>query len=156
MEVSGSKTLKVDAKGRVFLPRPYLETEEDADGYKKAIASFWLTPGLDGCLWLLDQPEWRRMQRRVRASDIGDKKTRAVHRFLFEHAEKVKPDAQGRVLLPETHRKLAKISGQATVVGVGRRIEIWAPEVYDAYKAEIGPDWIKDLEAILSGEGEPT
>ncbi len=155
MEVSGSKALKVDAKGRLFLPKNVLEPEPEQDGYKKVATQFWLTPGLDGCLWLLDQAEWRRLQRRLRASDIGDAKLRAVQRLFFELADRVRVDAQGRILLSEAHRKLAKITDRATLLGVARRIEIWDPATYDAYKGAVGPNWFKDLEAILSGEEGP-
>lgn len=155
MEVCGSKLLKVDPKGRIFLPKHVLESEGEADGYKKVATHFWLTPGLDGCLWLLDHPEWRRTQRRLRFMDIGDKKLRAVQRFFYERAERVKPDAQGRVLIPRSLLELSQVRDQAVLNGVGRRIEIWAPAVWDSYKAGVESDVIKDLEAILSGEEGP-
>lgn len=152
MEVNGSKLLKVDPKGRIFLPKSVLEPEEQTEeGYKKVVTQFWLTPGLDGCLWLLDQAEWRRTQRRLRSMDVGDERLRAVHRYFFERSDRVKPDSQGRILLSKSHLELAGITNQAVLLGVAKRIEIWDPATYEAFSSKAEPNVLKDLEAILSG-----
>ncbi|MFQ5505183.1 MAG: division/cell wall cluster transcriptional repressor MraZ [Planctomycetota bacterium] len=154
MEVAGSSVIKVDAKGRVFLPRRYLETVDEEEGTRLVVTSYWLTPGLDGCLWLLDKNEWRRMQRRLRIMDIGSAELRRVQRFFFQHTERTKLDAQGRILLPESHRRLAEITDQVQVLGMVRRIEIWSPTVYGSYGAGAETNWTQLLEAVLSGEDE--
>jgi len=153
VEVSGSATLKVDAKGRIFLPKRYLESDED-DGTRRVLTSLWLTPGLEGCLWLLDQPEWRRVPRRLKLMDVGSQQLRAVQRFFLENTERVKPDSQGRILIPESHRGLASIKSSVQVIGMGRRIEIWAPQEYEQIRATVASQWPKLLEAVLSGEDE--
>ena len=157
MEVSGSKKLKVDAKGRVFIPKAMLEFEVAGSGQRALLTQLWLLPGLDGALWVLDRDEWRRMQKRIRVHEVGDARLRAVQRLLFASVVQAEPDAQGRILLPDQHRKHAKIAapGEAWIVGVGRRIEVWAPQVFGQYKAEAERDWNKDLEAILSGGEGP-
>lgn len=154
MEAFGTKTVKVDPKGRAFFPKQFLEVKEDSDGYTKTLTSFWLTPGLDGCLWLLDDAEWRRQQRLLKASEKVDAKTRAVQRWFFGLAERVKLDAQGRLSLPDRLRELAKIGDSLTCVGVLRRIELWATEVHTTWESDHA-NWQEDLEAILSGEGGP-
>ncbi|MEZ5988088.1 MAG: division/cell wall cluster transcriptional repressor MraZ [Planctomycetota bacterium] len=154
MDFSGNATLKLDPKGRIFLPKRFVEYEDDADpGTRRVIQHFWLVPGLDGCLWLLDHNEWRRMQRRLKAMEIGDRRLRAMQRFVFSNAEKLKPDSQGRVTLPEKLRQKVGIGTEACVIGVGRRIEIWAPDVYAKATSEAEANWMDDLEAVLGGEG---
>lgn len=154
MEAFGTKTVKVDPKGRAFFPKQFLEEKEDADGYKRTLSSFWLTPGLDGCLWLLDDAEWRRHQRLLKTSEKVDRKTRAVQRWFFGMAERIKLDAQGRIAIPERLRELAKITDSLTCVGVTRRVELWATQEHEAWEAQTG-NWQEDLEAILSGEEGP-
>ncbi len=154
MEVCGSSTLKVDVKGRIFLPKRYLESDEAPDGTRRVLTSLWLTPGLEGCLWLLDQPEWRRLQRRLKLMDVGTPQLRAVQRFFLEHTERLKPDSQGRILVPESHRELSGITSSVQVIGMGRRIEIWSPQAYGQIRGTVVSQWPKLLEAVLSGEDE--
>ena len=151
MEAFGSKTVKVDAKGRAFFPKQFLEEKEDREGYTRTLSSFYLTPGVDGCLWLLDDAEWKRQQRRLKTSEKVDAKTRAVQRWFFGLSEKVKLDAQGRLAIPEKLRELAKIQDSLTCVGVLKRIELWSTKVHEAWEAKT-ENWQEDLEAILSGE----
>lgn len=154
VEFSGSSTLKLDAKGRVFLPKRFTEFEDEKEpGQKRVMTHFWLTLGLDGCLWLLDQNEWKRMQRRLKAMEIGDKKQRVVHRLFFGNAERLKPDSQGRITLPEKLRQKVGIEKEIELVGAGRRIEIWSSSIYQAQMAEAEVNWMDDLEAVLGGGG---
>lgn len=154
VEFSGSSTLKLDAKGRVFLPKRFTEFEDEKNpGMRQTVTHFWLTLGLDGCLWLLDQNEWKRMQRRLKAMEIGDKKQRAVHRLFFGNAERLKPDSQGRITLPEKLRQKVGIEKEIELVGAGRRIEIWSSTIYQAQMAEAETNWMDDLEAVLGGGG---
>jgi transcriptional regulator MraZ len=154
VEFSGSSPLKLDAKGRIFLPKRYTEFEDEKEpGLKRVITHFWLTLGLDGCLWLLDQNEWKRMQRRLKAMEVGDKKQRAVHRLFFGNAERLKPDSQGRITLPEKLRQRVGIEKAIELVGAGRRIEIWSSADYKVQVAEAEANWMDDLEAVLGGGG---
>lgn len=154
MEAFGTKEVKVDPKGRAFFPKQFLEEREDGDGYTRTLSSFWITPGADGCLWLLDEAEWRRQQRILKVSEKVDAKTRAVQRWFFGLSERIKLDAQGRITIPDRLREFAKIGDSLTCVGVLRRIELWASEEHKAYEAKTA-NWQEDLEAILSGEEGP-
>ena len=151
MDVFGSSNLKVDGKGRVFLIKRFLQYEDDEDpSILRVITQFWLTPGLEGCLWLLDKLEYKRIQRRLRTADIGDETLRRVQRAFFALTERAKPDAQGRVLMSEAQRQLAQIEDRVFVIGVGRRIELWSPARYAAKRGD-PENFLADLEAVLSG-----
>ena len=60
------------------------------------------------------------------------KADRAMHAFVGSAAE-TEIDKQGRVLLPQMLRKLARIETNACVVGQVKRLEIWSEEVWTAH-----------------------
>jgi MraZ protein len=152
VDAAGLKDVKVDLKGRLFVPKAFIESDEDSSGARTSISSLWLTPGLEGCLWLIDVAEWKRMQRRLRSADIGNAGVRATQRMFFSRSEKLKVDTQGRVLLPEAHRQRAGITDRAVLLALVRRIEIWSPDRWQAYRATEEADYETNLDAILSGE----
>lgn len=45
-------------------------------------------------------------------------------------------DGEGRVSLPPHLMEAAQIDGQATFVGLGRKFQIWNPELFDRRKAQ--------------------
>ena len=44
-------------------------------------------------------------------------------------------DKQGRILIPAQLRELTGLNKDATLIGVGERVEIWNPETLAAYNA---------------------
>ena len=46
------------------------------------------------------------------------------------------PDKQGRITLSADHCAKAHLEKEALIVGVGNRIEIWNPEIWDQKCAE--------------------
>lgn len=79
----------IDAKGRVIVPAKF---REDLGEH------FYVTKGLDGCLFVLSAAEWKRLQDKISAMPIS--KSRGLQRFFFSGAAEVEPDKQGRILLP--------------------------------------------------------
>ena len=61
---------------------------------------------------------------------------RTLTRFFFSQASDNSLDRQGRVLIPENLREHAALDGEAVVVGVGDRIEMWSPARWQEFKAE--------------------
>ncbi len=59
-----------------------------------------------------------------------------LERLFLGSAVQAAVDRQGRVELPEALRKLAGINGQVLIVGVGARIELWAPARWQGIEAE--------------------
>jgi MraZ protein len=66
---------------------------------------------------------------------------KALSRLLASRAADCALDGQGRILLPPALRAAAGLGREAVVVGVLNRIEVWAPEAWDAF--------LRDSERIL-------
>ncbi len=171
MDVSGVKELKVDRGGRIFLPKGLFSGEgaptssrtrqEDPaqDEEPRAFPELYVTLSPDLCLLLVDQPEYRRLQKRMRVMDFGSRRVRRQQRLFFGLTSHVKPDKPGRIALTEKQRLFAGITNAVTMLCVGRRIELWSPERYaeqgldDLSKLTEDSELIQDLDSLLSGEG---
>jgi MraZ protein len=127
----GEFTHTVDEKGRVTIPARYREELEDGA---------YVTRGLDGCLVLYPDAEWKLLTEKVKTLPMTDRRARDLRRFFYGSATESMPDRQGRILIPSYLREYASIGSDATVVGMDTYIEIWHPEAWQAMRqgVEIG------------------
>ena len=86
----------IDPKGRVIVPSKFREDLGER---------FYVTKGLDGCLFVLSPTEWDKLQEKIMAMPIS--KARSLQRFFFSGAAEMEPDKQGRILLPQHHHEHA-------------------------------------------------
>ncbi len=117
----GEFTHTVDDKGRVTIPARYRQDLEDGA---------YVTRGLDGCLVLYPDTEWRVLTEKVKALAMTDRRARDFRRFFFGSAAEAAPDRQGRILIPAYLREYASIGNEVTVVGMDTYVEIWNPETW--------------------------
>ena len=113
----------IDPKGRVIIPAKFREDLGEC---------FYVTKGLDGCLFVLSPLEWRRLQEKVMEMPIS--KARGLQRFFFSGATEVEPDKQGRILLPASLRNHAGLTRDVTVIGAANRAEIWDTQRWNHYE----------------------
>ena len=116
----------IDPKGRVFVPAKFREDLGER---------FYVTKGLDGCLFVLSPQEWNRLQEKIMALPIS--KARGLQRFFFSGAAEVEPDKQGRILIPQQLRDHAHITKDVTVIGAYSRAEIWDTESWKAFNSDL-------------------
>lgn len=128
----------IDPKGRVIVPSRFREDLGE---------SFYVTKGLDGCLFVLSPAEWTRLQERVSAMPIS--KARGLQRFFFSGAVEVQPDRQGRVLLPQTLREYAKLEKDITFIGASSRAEIWDTDRWTAFNSTLTEENIAEAMDLL-------
>lgn len=112
----------IDAKGRLIIPSKFRETLGD---------EFVVTKGMDGCLFVFDNPEWESFEEKLHALPMIDKEARQFTRFFLAGAANVEVDKQGRILLPAVLREFAGITKDAVLVGVGSRVEIWSKDRWE-------------------------
>ena len=120
----GSFTHTLDAKGRVFVPAKWRDDVGDV---------LIVTLGLLGdenasCLFGMSVSEWELFSERLSALPMTDVAGQAVRRRLYTMAAACETDKQGRILIPAQLRETAGLTREATLIGVGNRIEFWDPE----------------------------
>ena len=112
----------IDAKGRLIIPSRFREVLGD---------EFVVTKGMDGCLFVFDNPEWQAFEEKLHKLPMIDKGARQFTRFFLAGAASVEVDKQGRILLPAVLREFAGITKDAVLVGVGSRVEIWSKDRWE-------------------------
>lgn len=128
----------IDQKGRVIIPAKF---REDLG------ALFYVTKGLDGCLFVLSPAEWERLQNKITAMPIS--KSRSLQRFFFSGAAEVEPDKQGRILIPQPLREYAHLSRGVSVIGASSRAEIWDTESWNQFNSTLTEDSIAEAMDLL-------
>jgi MraZ protein len=117
----------LDEKGRLTMPAKF----RDELGPR-----FVVTMGLDGCLACYAPAEWERLTERLKQLPMTSRDARAFVRLLLAGATEVEPDRQGRIILATRLREQAGITANVVVVGLNTRVEIWAEDRWQAYRAE--------------------
>lgn len=115
----GEYSHTVDAKGRLIVPSKFREQLGD---------EFVVTKGLDGCLFVYPNEEWKSIEEKFRSLPLTIKDARDFSRFFFAGAAACEVDKQGRILLPAVLRNFAAIQKDVVSVGVLNRVEIWSKE----------------------------
>ncbi len=119
---------RFDAKGRVSLPAPFR-----AALTKPGFAGVFVHPSLDepaldgGGQGLVDE-----IQAMLDAMPLYSREREDLATALFSTAEILRPDSEGRIVLPERLRESAGLEGEALFVGQGGKFQIWAPERFAA------------------------
>lgn len=134
---TGCFTHAIDAKNRVSVPRKILEVlrQLEADG------GVVVTVGLDGCLFLYPPAEFDRMGDTVDEAPMGESSTRDFSRTFYSSAEPCSVDRNGRMLLPEALKRRIGLGDRVVFAGVGKRVELWAPEAWEARQQASGDDY---------------
>lgn len=144
----GESTHSLDDKGRVFVPKRFLE--EFSRGAEGAFIAY-LTRGQDACLYLFSDAGFQRAVAELSTGVFSGPDARGVMRAFFANTAKVELDASGRVLIPEKLRAGAGLEKDVVIVGVGDRAEIWSRQTWTPYEAEHLAK-LDDIDRVLAGE----
>ena len=101
----------IDAKGRLIIPSKFRESLGD---------EFVVTKGMDGCLFVYDNEEWKKFEEKLLSLPMMDKQVRQFTRYFLAGAASVEVDKQGRILIPSVLREFADITKDAVLAGVFR------------------------------------
>jgi len=137
----GEYNHSIDAKGRLIIPSKFREALGD---------EFVVTKGLDGCLFVFDLTEWANFEAKLKSLPITNKDARQFVRFFLAGAASMEVDKQGRILIPNVLREFAEITKDATLIGVGSRIEIWSLEKWEGMDFD---DDMDDISAAMESLG---
>ena len=109
----------IDAKGRLIVPSKFREQLGD---------EFVVTKGLDGCLFVYENSEWKSFEEKLHALPLTNANARKFSRFFMAGAVPCEMDKQGRTLIPATLREFAQMKKEVVLTGMADRIEIWSKE----------------------------
>ncbi|MGD8866249.1 MAG: division/cell wall cluster transcriptional repressor MraZ [Gemmatimonadales bacterium] len=137
----GSYLHQLDEKGRIALPAAYRRNAGEE--------GFVLIHALNPALFLYPAPTWSEVEERL--SELMRRQPEARNSILnlTANAVEVVPDKQGRILIPERLQRAVQLSGEALIVGVLDKIEIWNPEVFEGATREAKPGFEQFVRQIF-------
>ncbi len=119
---------KIDRKGRLIIPAKLREIFKENYAEK-----FFITRGLDGCLFVFTEDEWKLQEQKFKALSFTKSESRRFNRLYFSGACEVACDKQGRILLPQYLKEYASINREVVIVGLSTRIEIWSKDKWKQF-----------------------
>jgi MraZ protein len=138
----GTHTLRLDEKGRLFLPAKY--REELAHGLV-------LTKGQERCVYVFPDSEFGRITEALRTAPVTAKAVRDYSRVFFASASDEIPDKQGRITIPPALREYAALQRDCVVIGTNTRLEIWDSAAWDTYLDQQEDAFSEASEEVLPG-----
>lgn len=118
----------IDRKGRLILPSKFRDVAK-----ANFIEKFFTTRGLDKCLFMFAEDEWRSQESKFKSLPFTKQEARVFNRLYFSGAVEVIPDRQGRILLPQYLKDFAEIKRDVVIAGISNRIEVWSKDKWQAF-----------------------
>ncbi|MDP2913497.1 MAG: division/cell wall cluster transcriptional repressor MraZ [Candidatus Omnitrophota bacterium] len=138
----------IDKKGRFVIPSKFRESFKEYD-----IEKLYMTRGLDKCLFLFTENEWKSQESKFRSISFTKSEARKFNRLYFAGASQIECDKQGRILLPKYLRDFAGIKKDIMIIGVSNRIEIWSMEAWQEYYNNSKESFEDIAEKLMTEEG---
>ena len=123
----------VDEKRRVQIPAKWRPVQPGTE----FTVMLWPKAKEGPCLRVLPPQEMAELMRDIDAMPNSDPSKVVLKRFIGSESIQVTLDKAGRVCLPEGMAEAAglKVNGEAVLVGLLDRFEIWNPDRYEKVKA---------------------
>jgi len=141
----------LDEKRRLAVPaalRDQIDPEADGE-------AFFLVLGADRHLWLYPDRYYRQLMATLKRSPLPTRSGRKTS-LLFAMARQLKPDKQGRLVLPDKSLQRADVAAAVTLVGHDDHIEIWPRDQWEQFVAEQFPTYgetLLDMGESLASDG---
>ncbi len=122
---SGMSNHSIDSKGRIVLPAKFREELGE---------SFYLARGFGNCcVQVLSKEQFDSISEKIHSLPMN--KAMALQYIFTASAVEVTPNAQGRVIIPQALREYAELEGDALVIGMDKRVEIWNKQKFNSFIA---------------------
>lgn len=147
----GEHEHSIDNKGRLIIPSKFREVFKE-----NYVERFFVTRGLDTCLFVFTEDEWKKQEGRFKSLSFTNSEARHFNRLYFSGACEVTCDKQGRVIIPDYLKDFALIKRDVVIVGVSNRMEIWSKENWQHYFKNTKDSFEKIAEKVFGGDNNPT
>jgi len=129
--IIGQHFVKVGEKNRIAFPKK-MRDEMGND----LIVSY----GFDKAIMVFAKRNWEEVIAEIDNQPFLRRDSREVKRFLIGGATQVECDNQGRFVLPEYLKEFAGVKNEIVALGMGKYVEIWDKERWEAHRKEAGKD----------------
>lgn len=123
---SGNIEVKVDGKGRLFVPAAFRRALEGDSSL------FLRVDTVNKCAKFYPASEWDKLNTQfVSQLNLWNQGDLRLYRQFTASVEQVDIDASGRILIQKRNLDLLEITSDALVVGVGKYFEVWNKSVFE-------------------------
>ena len=127
----GVSKVTLDAKGRLAIPSRYRERlESRSEGH------LIVTVDRDYCLLIYPLPDWEDIEQKLTRLPSLNKDARQLQRLMLGYSAELEMDSHGRILLPRELREFASLVRRATLIGQGKKFELWDEDNWSARRDE--------------------
>ena len=142
---AGRYEYSIDDKSRVSIPAKFREALGQSYDLRLILTN------LDGCIVAYPYQEWLAIQDKGSSAGPIRKEARAFLRYFYSGASECPIDKLGRILIPQALKTDAHIQKNVVIIGVGKKIEVWAKEKWEELVklATADPDQIADIVSEL-------
>lgn len=128
----GVNHINMDSKFRIAMPTKYREALLEESAGRMVVNIDLNQPE---CLALYPANIWDEIEERIQSQlrNVGEEAR--IRRLLLGHASDIEMDASGRLLLPAALREHARLDKKVTLIGMGKKLELWREDKWEAEKA---------------------
>jgi len=119
---------KLDTKGRLVLPSRIKAQLPSSDGSELVIRR-----GFEPCLIIYPMVEFKKVFSKISGLSEFNEEYRKLQRNFFSGTATVELDANGRFVIPKNMLGYAKLEKDAILVGMGNKVEVWNPAIYEKH-----------------------
>ena len=118
----GKYSHTIDSKGRLIIPSKF---RDEIGNHKLVVVTWW-----EGDLTVFTQDGFRKYMESLDELQGSAESRRRIKRFITSGADECRLDSQGRILLNQSLRDYAHLSGDVILTGNMDSFEIWNPDVW--------------------------
>ena len=144
MVFTGTYEHAIDNKNRLAIPADIRgQIQRDTRAGEGDPIALYVTLGEDQSLSLYTETGFEQRATELDASELDAEELLAYERLLFSLARRVEMDKQGRVRLPETLLKQARLGAEVVLLGVKDHLEVRDRQ-----------NWIEHVQQVLKDRPE--
>lgn len=118
---------KLDAKGRLVLPARI--KAQLPEGSQELV----IRRGFEPCLILYPMVEFKKVFSKISSLNEFNEEYRRLQRNFLSGVVTVELDSNGRFLIPRNMLAYAKLEKDVMLVGMGNKVEVWNPTIYEEH-----------------------
>lgn len=118
----------IDTKKRLALPAKFR---------KEMGKTLIITRGIDNCLVVYPEKEWKVMSEKLENLPGNLPEARSFARMILSGAMEVNLDKLGRILIPDYLKSYAGLKKNVVICGLSNRLEIWDEEKWEVYRKTV-------------------
>jgi len=141
---TGKYESKLDTKGRLVLPSKF-KGQLPEDGGNELI----IQQGFEPCLYIYPLLEFKKVLSKVSGLSEFNEENRQLQLNFFSSISTVELDDNGRFLLQKNMLSYAQLQKDVILIGMGNKILIWDPIVYEKHLIKDQKEYSKLAEKHL-------